>query len=507
MPSKNGSKSGWLAPTLAVIANSSWCISTFASRSISNVPSAQVERMTSLVENSDSDEEVEVHRLGRRLFFDAANSIAFHGIDPFYHAKNQTSAKQVALDPNDPAELVNEILEMHVQNADVTAEKTVHRLCQDETTEGKSIRGYKLKCGNAFLRTLDACKKQERERKGEGGPRSQRAEKWSDENGHLLKDSPPGPRKRRQEVVDLSWTYEIGAKMDREAQAGCGTGTSSGGAGGVGLKAEGLAPSGSPSSELDSAGALGVTERSVDARDACRGDADPSGERGENGENDGNKANFDENVAIAKHVNSVEGVANSGAKPGLDKGGLEGAPHADHLAASGVTEQSDDRNSDIVRGRAGRPLPWRDEGLESSRPTAPSSLVSCQSASAGPPPQPSPTRGEGFLGSSPLSECHRHGKQKRATTRGPNRPSTPSGLDSWQSASAGPPPQPSPTRGEGFLGSSPLGELKRPLRVNSREPGGESGLRNRRERSRGESGSSAGRSRESSSEGVRRSRS
>ena len=63
--------------------------------------------------------------------------------------------------------------------------------------------------------------------------------------------------------------------------------------------------------------------------------------------------------------------------------------------------------------------------LELSRPTTPSSPVSWQSACAGPPPQPSPTRGEGFLGSSSLSECHRCRKQKRAATRRPIRPPTP----------------------------------------------------------------------------------
>ena len=498
---------------------------------------AQVERMTSLVENSDNDEEVEVHRLGRRLFFDATKPIARYGTDPWINPKKQTTANREDIGPNDPAELVNklegseagcrwlrkrwqalrgqtepgrfwfghdrlkatrllgrqlfdaiedervaeifvashalrrvgtsafddlesdmdpleleqfeknvrahwvelagitdkakargilmdlvernierldEILEMHVQNADVTAEKTVDRLCQAESTDGKSIRGYKLKCGNAFLRTLDACKKHEKERKGEGGPRSQGTEKWCDENGHLLKHSAPGPRKARQEVVDLSWAYEMGAKMNREAQAGCGTGTSSGGAGGLGLEEEGLAPSGSASPELDSAGAVGVTERSVDVSDkdarehdtsgACQGDGDPSGE---NGEKDGNKANFDENVVIAEPDDSVEVVANSGATSGLDKGGSEGAPGPGHLTASGATEQSGDRNSDIVSGREAALLPWRDEKLELSRPTAPSSRVSRQSASAGPPPQPSPARGDGFLGSSALRELKR----------------------------------------------------------------------------------------------------
>ena len=104
---------------------------------------------------------------------------------------------------------------------------------------------------------------------------------------------------------------------------------------------------------------------------------------------------------------------------------------------------------------------WRDEKLELSRPTAPSSLVSWQSALRRPPPQPSPTRGEGFLGS--LSEdVPENGVPQPSPTRGEgflgdstlskcHRQRT---LVSWQSPCARPPPQPSPTKGEGFLGDS-----------------------------------------------------
>jgi hypothetical protein len=74
---------------------------------IEHAQRAQVERVSSLIENYDQNELDEVHRLGKRLFFDAAGPTPLYGIEPYFQAKKKkTSWNGEAVDSNDPALLV-----------------------------------------------------------------------------------------------------------------------------------------------------------------------------------------------------------------------------------------------------------------------------------------------------------------------------------------------------------------------------------------------------------------
>ena len=70
-------------------------------------PAAQVERVSSLIENYDENELDEVYKLGKRLFHDPSGPTPLYGIEPYYQAKRKkTSWNGEAVDSNDPKLLV-----------------------------------------------------------------------------------------------------------------------------------------------------------------------------------------------------------------------------------------------------------------------------------------------------------------------------------------------------------------------------------------------------------------
>ena len=82
-------------------------LSVCQSFEIEHAQRAQVERVTSLIENHDENELEEVYRLGKRLFFDPAGPTPLYGIDPYYQPKKKkTSWNGEAVDTNDPAVLL-----------------------------------------------------------------------------------------------------------------------------------------------------------------------------------------------------------------------------------------------------------------------------------------------------------------------------------------------------------------------------------------------------------------
>ena len=74
---------------------------------IEHAQRAQVERTSNLIENHDENELDEVHRLGKRLFFDPGGPTPLYGIEPYFQPKKKkTSWNGEAVDSNEPALLV-----------------------------------------------------------------------------------------------------------------------------------------------------------------------------------------------------------------------------------------------------------------------------------------------------------------------------------------------------------------------------------------------------------------
>jgi len=76
---------------------------------IERVERAHLERLTSLIENSDESEFDAVHELGKRLFFDPTGPTPMYGNRPDGRRKLRTSWNGQAVDPNDPAVLARQL--------------------------------------------------------------------------------------------------------------------------------------------------------------------------------------------------------------------------------------------------------------------------------------------------------------------------------------------------------------------------------------------------------------
>jgi hypothetical protein len=74
---------------------------------VERVHAAHIEQITSKIEGVDDRQAENVHRLGRRLYFNRAGSGASFGCAPFFRQKvPKTSSSGLAVDPDDPAMLV-----------------------------------------------------------------------------------------------------------------------------------------------------------------------------------------------------------------------------------------------------------------------------------------------------------------------------------------------------------------------------------------------------------------
>ena len=71
--------------------------------------SARLERRTSLIENSDEAELLEIDELGKRLFFDPSGASPLYGNRKYRPSENKTSWNGLAVDPDDPAVLVKKM--------------------------------------------------------------------------------------------------------------------------------------------------------------------------------------------------------------------------------------------------------------------------------------------------------------------------------------------------------------------------------------------------------------
>ena len=71
--------------------------------------SARLQRRTSLIENSDENELLEIHELGKRLFFDPSGASPLYGNRKYRPSENKTSWNGLAVDPDDPWVLVKKM--------------------------------------------------------------------------------------------------------------------------------------------------------------------------------------------------------------------------------------------------------------------------------------------------------------------------------------------------------------------------------------------------------------
>ena len=112
MHMKNGCGSGWPAPipTMTSASFSYIATSLYPSRSSAS-EAAQVEELTSRIDKVEESELEAVHDLGKRLFFDPAGPTPMYGIRPA--ALTKTSWNGLAVDPDDPAKLVEKLEASH----------------------------------------------------------------------------------------------------------------------------------------------------------------------------------------------------------------------------------------------------------------------------------------------------------------------------------------------------------------------------------------------------------
>jgi hypothetical protein len=216
-------------------------------------------------------------------------------------------------------------LEVHEENADVDAERTVARLGFDHSAEAKELRAYMLKCTNVLYRGIETYRKyQGKKSKGgrgfEGEPRSiedagltadDRGRRFGEaglmvEDGGCEKLPVAGcevPVAREQDGPE--WTEEMDALHhvpDESLLRGDGEGTA-----------------------LEHELRLGAAGAGGDSHDESAADAvaEPGGQvirQAENSENVTNEPKIDENVIIEQTQETVEVTANSDVDSGLDSG-------------------------------------------------------------------------------------------------------------------------------------------------------------------------------------------
>ena len=80
---------------------------------IDHLERAQVEELTSRIDSFEESELEAVHDMGKRLFFDPAGPTPMYGIRPAGRVKQKTSWNGLAVDPDDPAKLVEKLEASH----------------------------------------------------------------------------------------------------------------------------------------------------------------------------------------------------------------------------------------------------------------------------------------------------------------------------------------------------------------------------------------------------------
>ena len=237
-------------------------------------------------------------------------------------------------------ERLNAKLEVHEQNADANARRTVDRLGFDQGPDGERIRAYKLKCRNGFFRAMESYRKHQakkrakgRERTGEYPPltandRERRpgdASRWAAgieashhvPDGAFISENLTNEAKidesmitiQNEEPIDVTAESAVDSGLDKPqeqpaiAEAKCDR-----------------VPDGSFVGEDGEREAL---EQSTDSNalpdQGAKQNGDGMSPRGENRQNDTNEPKVDETAIIIQNKEPVGVVANSGLDSALDK--------------------------------------------------------------------------------------------------------------------------------------------------------------------------------------------
>ena len=92
-------------------------------------------------------------------------------------AEETARCRQILIDLADRnIERLNAKLEVHEENADVNAERTVARLSFDQSRDGERIRQYQMKCINGFFRGIETFRKYQGKKRAEGRERRMRTQ-------------------------------------------------------------------------------------------------------------------------------------------------------------------------------------------------------------------------------------------------------------------------------------------------------------------------------------------
>ena len=237
-------------------------------------------------------------------------------------------------------ERLNAKLEVHEQNADDTARRTVDRLGFDQGRDGERIRAYKLKCRNGFFRAMEAYRKHQAKKRAEGRERTDGyapltakdrerrpgdASRWAAgieashhvPDGAFVSENLTNEANFDESVITIQNEEPIEVTAESAVDSGLDKPQEQPG------RAEAKCDRVSDGSFVGEDGQREALEQSTDSNALPDRGAKPNGDglspRGENRQNDTNEAKVDETVIIRQNKDPVGVMANSGADSGLDK--------------------------------------------------------------------------------------------------------------------------------------------------------------------------------------------
>ena len=237
-------------------------------------------------------------------------------------------------------ERLNAKLEVHEQNADANARRTVDRLGFDQGRDGERIRAYKLKCRSGFFRAMEAYRKHQAKKRAEGRERTgeyppltakDRERRPGDASrsaagieashhvpdGEFVSENLTNEANFDESVITIQNEEPIDVTAESAVDSGLDKPQEQPG------RAEGKPDRVSDGSFVGEDGEREALEQSIDTTALPDRGAQPNGDgmspRGENRQNDTNEAKVDDSMITIQHEEPIDVTAESAVDSGLDK--------------------------------------------------------------------------------------------------------------------------------------------------------------------------------------------
>ena len=234
-------------------------------------------------------------------------------------------------------ERLNAKLEVHEQNADANARRTVDRLGFDQGRDGERIRAYKLKCRSGFFRAIEAYRKHQAKKRAEGRERTDEyapltakdrarrpgdASRWAAgieasyhvPDGAFARENLTNEANFDESMITIQNEEQIEVTAESAVDSGLDKPQEQPG------RAEAKCDRVSDGSFVGEDGEREVLQQSTDSDALPDPGAQPNGDgmspRGANHQNDTNEPKFDETVIIIQNKEPVGVMANSGVDSG-----------------------------------------------------------------------------------------------------------------------------------------------------------------------------------------------